>query len=539
MIYTARQMRGQVVRRFEQAVSTFGRRQLLVCLIFIGLVLLSACRSSPVVQETETVSLRETLDIKPTAASLEFLSQVESLLPAYAGDLDALPDLPHYRLQVGIDPDSLSYQGYMQLEYTNLETVALESLYLRLYPNGGESYGSGEITLSNMLLDGEPVSPRYSLSSSVVEVPLPKSLLPGSQVQLSLDFLGEVPADFGGEATPYAYGIFNSSERVLALSGWYPILAVYDQDGWNLDPVRPVGDAVFSDMAYYSVEVTLPASDQLAATGVELDRRLQGQEQVLRLASGPVRDFFLILSPAFQVSSLSLGEVKVNVYSMGDLPEIRQYMLDVAEQSVSLFDQKFGAYPYRELDVVQAPMRNAGGVEFPGIVLIEAGRSQQVDNPLLATTVAHEVAHQWWYNLVGNDVIEEPWVDEALATYSSMLYWEAAFGPQAYASIRADFQTRYDRAVESEVPGKITDGIEFYSQPENTSGYGAIVYMKGALFFAALRDEIGDEAFFEALQAYYQAHRYGIASGQELLDAFEAAAGRSLTEFYRQWSVTG
>jgi aminopeptidase N len=65
--------------------------------------------------------------------------------------------------------------------------------------------------------------------------------------------------------------------------------------------------------------------------------------------------------------------------------------------------------------------------------------------------------------------------------------------------------------------------------------YSGIVYGKGGLFFHALRQEIGDRAFFEALQQYYQARKYGIAQPADLLAAFEQAAGRELDAFYQQW----
>ena len=521
------------------------RLDLRKCFIF-GLVILSACQflpaaPVPTIEETIAPILPEgnAGKTKPEVGNLVLLSQKESLLPAAVGDLESLRDLPYYHIQVEIDPTGPSYQGHMELDYTNLETVSLDRLYLRLYPNGGAGYGDGEISISNTLLDGKPVDPRLSLTNSVIEVPLAENLLPGEKTNLKMDFSGKVPVDFGGEDTQDAYGIFNYTEDVLALSGWYPILAVYDQDGWNLDPVKPVGDAVYSDMAYYALEITLPSSSVLAATGVELDHQLIDQKSIFHYASGPARDFFLVSSQDFVITSEVVSGVTVNVYTLGDLPKVSQYMLDVAVDSMEIFIQTFGIYPYKELDIVQAPMRNAGGVEFPGIVLIEAGRSQETQNPLLATTVSHEVAHQWWYNLVGNDVIDEPWVDEALTTFSSMLYWEKMYGQGAYRNVQADFRKSYDRAVENDLQGEINAGIDFYGQDDHARGYGAFVYMKGALFFADLRQEIGDEAFFSALQNYAQVHRYGTAFGEDLLSAFETAAGRSLAEFYRVWLATG
>jgi hypothetical protein len=506
----------------------------------LQMLTLTACQpatipTQPLVEKDPVASLQATETGLPAGPGPDLESQAQSLLPEYAGDLDELAGLPYYYLQVEIEPEAHTFQGRMTLDYTNQEMVELDRLYLRLYPNGGLTYGNGQLVISNLFLDGQPVEPRLSLSDSVLEVPLPVVLPQGNKTSLSLDFSGRVPVNFGDGESSTAYGIFNFSEGVLALASWYPILAVYDQEGWNLDPVTAVGDAVYSDMAFYSVQVTLPVDHVLAATGIELDRVVSGQDAMIRLVSGPARDFFLITSPHFVSSSEQVNGAMLNVYTMGDLPEARQFMLEVAVESLKTFNQSFGAYPYRELDIVQAPMRNAGGVEFPGIVLIEAGRSLDQRNPVLATTVAHEVAHQWWYNLVGNDVIDEPWLDEALATYSSLLYWEQVHGDPGYQAVLSDFQSLYTRAEINEVQGEINDGIDFYSMPEFGRGFGAVVYFKGALFFHALRQEIGDEAFFAALQQYYRGQRYGIASGEDLLSSFEITSGRSLTDFYREW----
>jgi aminopeptidase N len=64
------------------------------------------------------------------------------------------------------------------------------------------------------------------------------------------------------------------------------------------------------------------------------------------------------------------------------------------------------------------------------------------------------------------------------------------------------------------------------------------VYGKGPVFLRWLREELGDEIFFRALRAYYQRHRYGVATTQDVLQAFEEASGRSLGEMFREWVTT-
>jgi len=80
--------------------------------------------------------------------------------------------------------------------------------------------------------------------------------------------------------------------------------------------------------------------------------------------------------------------------------------------------------PFNEFDIIQSPVQYALGVEYPGLVLINAAMYSPINqyHDRLETTIAHEVAHQWWYSMVGNDVVAYPWMDEALTSYSSLVY---------------------------------------------------------------------------------------------------------------------
>jgi aminopeptidase N len=188
------------------------------------------------------------------------------------------------------------------------------------------------------------------------------------------------------------------------------------------------------------------------------------------------------------------------------------------------------------MDVVSVPLQLASGVEYPGLFLMK-DKLYFLDKEqpyLLTTIIAHEVAHQWWYALVGNDVIEHPWQDEALTTFSSLLYLEQ-FQPRVY-----DGTVEYFRKVADEIESiRSNTGIgqpvsSFKSQPAQ---YSSVVYSKGAMFFVELRNKIGDQAFFQALQAYFSQNQYQLASPGSLLSEFEKACQCDLSDFYLQWGL--
>jgi aminopeptidase N len=458
-----------------------------------------------------------------------------ALLPIAAEDLAALQDAPRYAINLKIDLGTPSFEGTAGVHFTNVEGIPLERLYFRLLPNGDKSYGDGSLTVTDVKVDGQPAETALSLNDTVLAIDLRGPLNPGQGVELDFKFQGKVPVDFGGDNTPSGYGIYNWSDGVLALSSWYPILAVYDDQGWNLDEVSALGDSVYSDIAFYSVDINAPSDLVIAATGVQTGRTVSGETARLHFESGPARDFFIIASPDFQVVYREVDGTQVNAYYLPGHERAGDVALSVASDSLHIFNQQFGPYPYTELDIVEAPMRNALGVEFPAIVLLRRSLYDAPDNPDFIVTLAHEVAHQWWYGVVGSDVFEEPWLDEALTTYSSSLYYEHKAGQEALQGLYAYWQDRYDRSSMEAPEAPITGGMDYFEQLNPRNAYGAVVYNKGALFFKALRQEIGDQAFFEALRDYYGENRFDIATGRDLLGAFENAAGRDLEPFYQDW----
>lgn len=519
-------------------------------LLLLILVVVLAISAFPQLSQTLGIDIGQGLHAEqPMMAS----SQPQSLLPAVTGAetpaTSLAPgkpaftlqpgntqpgELPNYRIHLDIDLEALAYQGEMYLDYVNREDTSLDSLFFRLLPNGKASFGDGSLTVTLVEVNGMPVAPSLSVQDTALQVPLPASLQTGQATILRFLFEGKIPRDFGLPGSPSGYGIFNYADSVLALSAFYPMLSVYDHGAWSLNLPSSIGDSIFSDCANYSVSITLPEDIHVAATGLEMKGEIADGNQTLIYESGPARDFFLIASPYFEKTSHRVDGTLVNVFYLPGQQASAKQALSVAVESLKIFNRRFGSYPYTELDVVEAPMRYALGVEFPEIILISSDLFKTPEKPEFVVTVAHEVAHQWWYNVVGNDVFMEPWLDEGLVTYASSLYYE--FGPmRSVPTTLIDFwQGRVDQLVSNGQDEMITQPLEYFENLEDSRIYGSVVYMKAALFFYELRQEIGDEAFFLALQNYYQDNRFQIATAQDLLTAFEAASGRSLQAFYQQ-----
>ena len=197
--------------------------------------------------------------------------------------------------------------------------------------------------------------------------------------------------------------------------------------------------------------------------------------------------------------------------------------------ALQIYNDKFGAFPYRDMKVVEAPL-TFHGMEFPGVSLIGSqDYSKHVED--LETLVVHEMGHQWWYNQVGNDQVRTPWLDEGLAEFSMYEYFASRYGEPAAEKLR---QLRWQIPV-SDLMRRGKDapiGLPVRDYKEN---YETLVYGKGALFFAALRDELGPPVFQRLLQTYVTRWRWRIATPADFRALAEEVAGRDLGTLFGKW----
>ena len=466
----------------------------------------------------------------------DIASQEAALSPDQRPDWTTLPLNSCYQLWLELQDDLTEYEGKAQITYTNLNDETLNDLVLRLYPNADRIYG-GTLEVSSARVDGTQVLPIMFLSDNTgLRLSLDDPIQSGETVVIELEFNGHLTD--GIQDAPETYGIFNyaSEEGVATFVNWYPILAVRNDGQWQAEPVVGIGDSVVSEVGLYEVEITAPKNIQVVTPGSKVQQVSRDGIEIHTFASGPVRDFPVVASPNFILAQTEVDGIVIQHWGLAD-GELRwKEALQAAADSLVVFNDNFGPYPYNELDIVSVPLQRASGVEYPGLFLMkdELYQADQERPYLLSTIIAHETAHQWWYGLVGNDVIEHPWQDEALTTYSSLLYLEQ-FQPPVYQGTVDYFKQNADEVDMKLANLDIGQPVRaFINQPEY---YSPVVYSKGAIFFVELRSKLGDQAFFTALQNYFSENLYAIASPENLLDEFEKACQCELGDFYTEWGV--
>jgi hypothetical protein len=496
--------------------------------VFIFLFFLSACdRTSGTQIPTENLPGETSVPVSSGEDWGNYNDYKLGLISSEHAAVDSMPNASIYHIAIQIADDLLSLQGQEKVRYTNQETQALSEVYFQLFPNmeGGSS------TITAARVDGSAVEPVYEDGNADVRVPLSAPLEPGQTVVIELEFSVTLPQDAGGN-----YGLFGYLDNVLVLDGFYPASPVYDSTGWHKGLIPPNSDTTFQDVSFYQVTVTAPKNLVIAASGIATAKQEQDGKQVVTFAIGPARDFYIAASDEFEVISKKVGETTINSYTVTGLKDGSKLALETAATAIKAYNERIGTYPYTEFDVVSTPMQGAYGIEYPGIVGInyalydlDATIYGTSAKTILESTVAHESGHQWFYNVVGDDQYNEPWLDESMTQYITALYYLEQYGQEGFDYYQTTWYNRWSRVDQEMMP--IGLSAASYSGAE----YGGIVYGRGPLFVDALAQTMGNSTFHQFLKDYYQANKWGIATTASYKQLAEKECGCDLSKLFSEW----
>jgi aminopeptidase N len=238
------------------------------------------------------------------------------------------------------------------------------------------------------------------------------------------------------------------------------------------------------------------------------------------------RSFSLaVLSDHLHISQTVDG-IEFQVYYKADSAAAAQAALDTLVGSVAIYGKLFGEFPFESLTTAEIDMYD--GMEYDGIFFL--GRDVYPtynDTPenIFMLLVAHETSHNWWFSQVASDQALEPWLDEALATYCELLYLE-----QVHPDLVAWWWEF--RVYDAKPVGPIDVTIYDYFDYER---YRQAVYLRGVLFLQAVRDQVGDDAFFDFLEKYYQAGKGNIATADLFFDTLEQVSEQDIESIRSQF----
>lgn len=456
------------------------------------------------------------------AATGTVTDQQAAMHTSARSDVTRHATVPRYQIVGTVDPSKRTWQGTQTLIFTNQTGAALRTIYFRLYANLPDIGAS--ITLSNASINGNKTSVKYEANRFLARLDVSTPIAANASVTVVVNFT-TTAANNGGTDV---YGTLNSDGQTVALAMAYPLLAINTNGTWDTTVPDTTGDIITSAVAFYDVTVTAPRTYAVVGTGTALNTSTSGTNQTVRIVSGLQRDFALAVSKLSSVNATVDG-TKISVYYPHGNRTGGQVTLAYASQALRTFNGLYGQYPYNELDIVTVDAGSFEGIELPGFVLIEqAFFNESADYESL---IVHEVAHQWFYGVIGNDVQNHAWVDEGMASYSQVLYQETVYGTQASIDEKRIFVDDYAALKAKKKDGVVDRPISTMSDTQ----YSTLSYSKAALYVDAIRSKIGTKAFNAALKSYYTTNRYALVDGSAFVRAVQKSCGCDIQPLYNKW----
>jgi aminopeptidase N len=247
--------------------------------------------------------------------------------------------------------------------------------------------------------------------------------------------------------------------------------------------------------------------------------------------TGPAREFILHMSPQFSSASAEAYGTRITTYWLPGQEAAGRAALQYAVAGLRIYSDYFGGYPAREMSVAVAPL-TFRGMEYTQVNLLGVEVYTRFPENM-EILVAHEVAHQWWYQIVHNDPIHMPWLDEALAEYSVKLYYERLQGPREAASLeRRRWQTPVDLLISQEQDAQLNRGVDSFKGGQQ---YETVIYGKGALFYSRMRQVLGDRRFQRFVRDYLAEYRYQIVDTQAWHEALNKLQLPELEMLFEKW----
>jgi aminopeptidase N len=425
--------------------------------------------------------------------------------------------------------------------------VTQDSLGDLLYPdlgNGGYDSLNYDLTLN--------VAPPGNQVDATIVITL-KALQPLDAFNLDYDGPTISAVQLDGEAVDYQHAgheLTITPKTAIAAGATFTVTARYQgspkpyvhpaidlSSGWNNDSGtiyaanEPAGAASWypvndmpCDKATYRFTIRVPKGDTVAANGTLAETSTSGdQATYVWVSDDPIASYLV---------TVGIGQFKI-VKSEGPngLPLRSYFETDIADQiapkfertgeMIALYNRLFGQYPFDAYGalVINQPLGYAMETQTLSLFGVDMVNDDNAEG-----VVAHELAHQWFGNAITIRQWDDIWLNEGFATYAESLWVEETQGKSAANRERAGWHGFLN-----------TRDFPPPSDPPAGDLFNPSVYLRGALALHAIRVKVGDEAFFEVLQTYYQRYQNATVTSANFIALVNEVSGVNVEDLMQQW----
>lgn len=480
-----------------------------------------------------------------------------------------------YKIDVNVDVKNYRYTGKQELVYTNNSSDTLTKVYFHLFNNAFKPGSEMDIRLQNIkdpdgrmvekikvdnkevtqsrisklkpdeigylnvsyfLQDGKPAT--LIDKETVLEVILPKPILPKSSTVFTLDFNGQVPVQIRRS------GRNNKEGVALSMAQWYPKIAEFDFEGWHADPY--IAREFHGVWGNFDVKITLDKDYIIGATGYlqngnEIGYNYQDKSVVVKIPKKQktltwhfkapmVHDFTWAADKEYihDVVKTDFGTTLHFLYKNN--PDIIDNWKKAQPETVKLmqyYNTIVGKYPYEQYSVIQG---GDGGMEYAMCTLI-LGEGKLEG---LVGLIAHEMGHSWFQHILATNESKHPWMDEGFTTYIEDLGMHYLVENKGERPVIGSYNS-YRKLVESGKEQPLSTHADRY---DLNFAYSIASYSKGELFLTQLEYLVGKENVIKTLQKYFDEFKFKHPTPNDIKRTAERITNAHLDWYLIDWTQT-
>ncbi len=498
----------------------------------------------------------------------------------------------HYRIAIALDPNNHTANGNTTIKYKNNSPDTLHFVWFHLYPNAYKDNRSvfaresmqagssqfalapdrerGYIRIDTLRCGTQLVQWEYKEHDETeMKVMLPVPLKPGESIQFDMTFFIKIP---------HIFSRFGHIKHHYEFVQWYPKVVVYDKHGWHPDGYHLIGE-FYGEFGTFDVEITVPKDMTVAATGnlispaTEIARldslarfgerldslRANKQRKAIKTALKPmaqtklttdlktlrfhaekVHDFAWAADQRFILKRGKYKNVTINVFVLPQHEHQGRAAVGYVYDTLEHYGRHYGEYPYDQVTVVDGDVSAGAGMEYPNLTIVNFGSPDWIR--LLEMVIMHEVGHNWFYGMLGNNEMAEAWLDEGMNSFAENRYFEEKYGRDgnmtnwpSYLSFMPQLSDRYIQTMlyylfaanHAEQP--ILSPAYQFKESYN------LVYVKAAWMMDMLKDLIGTDKFDELMQTYFEEYQFKHPTTEDFVRLAEQISGRKLDWFFESW----
>jgi hypothetical protein len=457
------------------------------------------------------------------------------------------PEIPaSYEIEAVLDDSTHVLTGSEIVKFVNPTSKPLDKIAFHLYPNAFKdtttvfcsesdriksSVARGNIASMNVenikLFDETIDSSKYHIDGTRLYIELDNVLPPERHIEISMDFNMRIPR------LDERFGYDNYGNYILI--HWFPILCGYQKDRL-IDWEYHAESEFFSNFAYYDINIQIPDDFVLGSTGSAVKDSVSGSEAMWHARADSVITFAIACGPEFELFKSDTMGVKINYL----INNKNQSLFDAADPivkfSLSEFSGLMFPYPYEELTIVDFNLF-ASGIEQPGLIVVNFPSDDDgINGQMLKATLAHEIAHQWFYACLATNEFEEAWLDEGFTSYLEYYIGQEA-GYNKLSLIFSNYFASYssmERLFTLYQESKYPINLKSWEYP-NWQSYSSAVYGRAWFVIQALHKASSDSLFFGTLKDFANEYRFKHPDQSDLQNFIDNRYEQDMSRFFDQF----